>query len=106
MTYSASATGAEYCVGLLSAEEDSDLLDPASWTKERLPVLVTDKTAGLYGPGHNSFTIDENGRDIMVFHARQYDEITGDPLYDPNRHTYLADVELEDGEMVFKPMRL
>ena len=45
MTYSASATGAEYCMGLLSAEEDSDLLDPASWTKERLPVLVTDETA-------------------------------------------------------------
>ena len=106
MTYSASATGAEYCMGLLSAEEDSDLLDPASWTKERLPVLVTDETAGLYGPGHNSFTVDENGRDIMVFHARQYDEITGDPLYDPNRHAYLAGVEWEDGEMVFKPMRL
>ena len=106
MTYSASATGAEYCMGLLSAEEDSDLLDPASWTKERLPVLVTDETAGLYGPGHNSFTVDENGRDIMVFHARQYDEITGDPLYDPNRHAYLACVEWEDGEMVFKPMRL
>lgn len=106
MTYSASATGAEYCMGLLSAKEDSDLLDPASWTKERLPVLVTDETAGLYGPGHNSFTVDENGRDIMVFHARQYDEITGDPLYDPNRHAYLAGVEWEDGKMVFKPMRL
>ena len=106
MTYSASATGAEYCMGLLSAKEDSDLLDPASWAKERLPVLVTDETAGLYGPGHNSFTVDENGRDIMVFHARQYDEITGDPLYDPNRHAYLACVEWEDGEMVFKPMRL
>ena len=47
MTYSASATGAEYCMGLLSAKEDSDLLDPASWAKERLPVLVTDETACL-----------------------------------------------------------
>ena len=33
----------------------------------------------------------------MVFHARQYDEITGDPLYDPNRHAYPACVEWEDG---------
>jgi len=25
--------------------------------------------------------------DILVYHARSYKEINGDPLYDPNRHT-------------------
>lgn len=33
MTFSASSTGADYCVGLLYADETSDLLDPRSWTK-------------------------------------------------------------------------
>jgi GH43 family beta-xylosidase len=41
-----------------------------------------------YGPGHNSFTVSEDGsEDILVYHARTYTEIVGDPLYDPNRHT-------------------
>ena len=25
-------------------------------------------------------------KDIMIYHARPYEEIIGDPLYDPNRH--------------------
>ncbi|MFD9288743.1 family 43 glycosylhydrolase [Streptomyces sp. NPDC060030] len=33
MTYSASATDANYCVGLLTAGQGSDLMDPASWAK-------------------------------------------------------------------------
>jgi hypothetical protein len=26
---------------------------------------------------------------VLVYHARNYTEIEGDPLYDPNRHTRL-----------------
>lgn len=104
MTYSASSTGACYCVGLLSASEDADLLDPRSWSKSRMPVLKTDKEKEIYGPGHNSFTKSEDGsKDIMIFHARQYEKITGDPLYDPNRHTMLMEVKWgEDGTPVFE----
>lgn len=93
MTFSASATGACYCVGLMYALKDSDLLDPASWNKLRYPVLKTDKDKAIFGPGHNSFTKSESGeRDIMVFHARQYDEISGEALFDPNRHTMILEV--------------
>ncbi|MCR2808066.1 glycoside hydrolase family 43 protein [Paenibacillus soyae] len=88
ISYSASATDFNYCMGLLWASEDSDLLDPASWSKSKQPVFRTSETTGQYGPGHNSFTVSEDGLvDIMVYHARNYREIQGDPLYDPNRHT-------------------
>ena len=94
LTYSASATGACYCVGMMTADEDSDLLDPRSWQKSRMPVLCTDEEKGIYGPGHNSFVKSEDGKqDIMVFHARQYKEIVGDPLYDPNRHAMMLNVQ-------------
>ncbi len=96
LTYSASATGACYCMGMLTAETDSDLLDRGSWKKERNPVLQSDHEKGIFGPGHNSFTYDENGREIMVYHARPYKEITGDPLYDPNRHARLLPVKWND----------
>ena len=101
VTFSASDTGIHYCVGLLTADESSDLLDPRSWEKDRYPVLCSDETAGVYGPGHNSFTVDENGDDIMVYHARTETEIVGNPLYNPNRHAMLMRFGWKDGRPVF-----
>ena len=103
LTYSASETGIDYCVGLLSADEDSDLLDPGSWTKSRYPVLCSDASRTIYGPGHNCFTVDVDGNDIMVYHARTETEIEGDPLYNPNRHAMLMRITWgEDGFPQFK----
>lgn len=93
MTYSASETGTAYCVGMMTADEDSDLLDPLSWKKERYPLLKTEVSLSIYGPGHNSFTVDEEGNDIMVYHARTEAEIEGNPLYNPNRHAMLMKVK-------------
>lgn len=102
LTYSASETGIDYCVGMLSIDMDGQLLDPRQWKKERQPVLKTDFKKGILGPGHNSFVQDENGQDIMFYHARQYDEIIGDPLYDPNRHTFRMKIEWNDRVPLFK----
>lgn len=87
MAYSASATDDRYCMGMLTADDTSDLLDPASWIKSKEPVFVSNEAASEYGPGHNSFTMSEDGSaDLLVYHARSYKEIIGDPLNDPNRH--------------------
>ena len=102
VTYSASETGVAYCMGMLTADENSDLLDPLSWKKERYPVLQSDASKGIYGPGHNSFTVDEEGNDILVYHARTETEIVGDPLYNPNRHAMLMKFGWEGDKPVFK----
>lgn len=99
VTFSASDTGVNYCIGLLTAEEGSDLLDPKSWDKNRYPVLSSSEAHGVYGPGHNSFVVDDDGRVVMVYHARTETEIIGDPLYNPNRHAMLMPVVFEDGTM-------
>jgi len=80
----------------MSIDENDDILDPKAWKKERYPVLRSDREKGFYGPGHNSFTKDENGKDVCVFHARTYLEIEGDPLYDPNRHAMLMNVTWDE----------
>lgn len=91
LTYSASATDANYCMGMLIAEDSSDLLNPSSWKKLEQPFRVSDESLGEYGPGHNSFTLGEDGATpLLVYHARNYKEIIGDPLYDGNRHTYVT----------------
>jgi GH43 family beta-xylosidase len=88
VTYSAAGTGAEYSMGLLSAPEDADLLNPQSWSKSSTPVFTTSEAHRIFGPGHNSFTVTPDGKtDLLVYHARSYRDIPGDPLRDPNRHT-------------------
>ena len=87
LTYSASATDARYCLGLLTADANADLLQPASWFKSPKPVLATDEKARVFGPGHNSFTTLPDGRDVIVYHARDYRDIAGDPLNNPDRAT-------------------
>jgi GH43 family beta-xylosidase len=88
LTYSASATDANYAMGMLSARDDADLLDAASWTKSPQPVFTSSDANRQWGPGHNSFTTTPDGKaDVLVYHARNYRDIVGDPLRDPNRHT-------------------
>ncbi len=88
MTYSASATDANYCVGLLTADADADLMDPASWHKSEVPVFKSSPENSVFGPGHNSFTTTPDGQtDIIVYHARNYEKINGEPLHNPDRST-------------------
>lgn len=105
LTYSASATDASYSMGLLTANASAKLLDPASWRKSATPVFKS--ANGQYGPGHNSFTTTPDGKtDVLFYHARNYRDIQGDSLHDPNRHTraqvirWLADGTPDFGEPV------
>ena len=100
LTYSASDTSPAYCVGLLEANINDNLLDPHNWEKKRTPLLKSNPERKLYGPGHNSFTKNEKNEDIIVFHARITDKLLCDnPLYDPNRHAMLGKVEWTDKGM-------
>lgn len=122
-----------YCVCLLYADVNSDLMNPDSWTKYPYPILGTqdltetvkkaDYTAlngtkdvtghgdngllegaegeykGTFGPGHNTFTVDENGNPVIIYHARDWDDeypgATGSNKYglvDPGRHAYARPV--------------
>ena len=88
MTYSASATDANYCLGLLSVKEDSNLLDAGSWIKSDQPVFRSHPGAHQFGPGHNGFTTTPDGKtDILVYHSRNFEKIQGDPLHNPDRAT-------------------
>ena len=100
LAFSASATGPEYCIGLMYADADSDLMSIDSWTKLDKPLLTSDDLIGEYGPGHNSFVKDENGEWIFVYHSR--DEICfngkcgysdGYSLYDPCRSARIRRVK-------------
>ena len=102
LTYSASATDERYAMGLLTLKEGGEPLKAEDWSKSPVPVMVTEEENGLYGPGHNSFTVDEEGRDLLVFHARPYPGFEGDALSDPNRHCFLRLVRYSDkGSPVF-----
>ncbi len=108
VTYSASATDERYAMGLLWADADADLLEPGNWHKSPAPVFVSDPERSVFGPGHNSFTTSEDGAtDLMVYHARNYREIEGDPLWNPDRHACIQPLHWDaQGMPVFgRPQR-
>lgn len=95
VTYSASDTGWRYRMGMLWANYGDDLLNPDSWHKLNKPVFQFSDKNHQYGPGHNSFTTDGND-DILLYHSRNYKEITGDPLDDINRHAHAKKIEYDE----------
>ncbi|KMT64243.1 family 43 glycosylhydrolase [Catenovulum maritimum] len=102
VTYSASATDENYCMGLLSIDDQADLLVTDNWHKADQPVFMTNEAAKMFGPGHNSFTQSEEGEDLLVYHARNYTEIEGDPLWNPDRHTFVKKLNWDQqGNPVF-----
>lgn len=109
LCYSASGTGSEYAIGMLSAEGGTDLLDAACWTKSPYPLLTSKDVDGEEGPGHNSFTVDEDGNVIFVYHARPTSHNSkecgtyGFALEDPCRHARIRRVHwAADGTPILK----
>ena len=106
LAFSASATGPEYCIGLMYADITADLLDINSWTKLKTPLLTSEDLIGEYGPGHNSFVQDENGDWVFVYHSRSEECYKGecgygneDPLYDPCRSAHIRKVKWDESGM-------
>lgn len=109
ISYSASATDENYAMGLLWADEHADLLNPASWHKSPEPVMRSAAEDSVFGPGHNSFTVtDDPAEVLLVYHARTYTEIVGDPLWNPDRHTFVKPLRwsVEGMPLFGKPSRL
>lgn len=63
------ANGYTYTLGLLTADEDADLLDVESWTKAKAPILDFYSVEGEYGSGHNSFFVNDDGELMFSYHA-------------------------------------
>jgi GH43 family beta-xylosidase len=79
ITYSGGATDYRYCMGMLTASDTSDLLDPESWTKSPYCLFWSSSENGQFGPGHNSFTTSsDDSVDVIVYHARPYRDTRGD----------------------------
>lgn len=101
--FSASGTGAEYCIGRLEAAADADLMNPDSWKKLSSPVLSTEMLEDEAGPGHNCFVRDENDELLLVYHARPSAHLTKEcgtffeeSLYDPCRHARIRKVKFNE----------
>lgn len=87
ISYSASATDENYCMGLLWADVEDDLLNKDSWNKLETPVFISSEENLLFGPGHNSFTVSEDGsEDVLIYHARPKKVTEEEPLDVPDRH--------------------
>lgn len=92
LAFSSSSVNDTYCVSYMIAHEGADLLRPESWTKLGYPVLDTSDLVGESGPGHNSFTTDQYGNPVIVYHSRDIDAQGDRGLFDPGRHARVRSV--------------
>jgi GH43 family beta-xylosidase len=71
IVYSASGCWTDaYCLGMLTLKGNGDLLNPASWVKNREPVFSGRPEANAYATGHSSFFTSPDGKeDWIVYHA-------------------------------------
>jgi len=71
LIYSASGCWTEqYCLGMLTASADQDLLESQSWKKSPEPVFTARPEAQAYAPGHCGFFQSPDGtEDWIIYHA-------------------------------------
>lgn len=105
LIYSASGCWTDfYALGMLTASNQSDLMDPASWTKSSQPVFKQSPENGVYAPGHNSFFISPDGKqDWILYHANDQPGQGCGQKRSPRAQRFFWN---EHGEPVFgKPVR-
>jgi len=100
VVYSASGSWTDhYCLGLLTARADGDLLSPASWVKHPDPVFKS--ANGVFGPGHCSFVRSpDDTEDWIVYHAARYPGAGWTRLLRAQRFRWDADGRPEFGPPV------
>lgn len=59
-----------YALGMLTTDQNSDLMNPKSWVKSQEPVFQQSEENKVYGTGHNSFFKSPDGtQDWILYHA-------------------------------------
>ena len=93
--YSASANWTPYsCVGLLTADAESDPLCPESWTKVAEPVFRQSVENEVYGPNNPCFIPSPNGEEwYLMFNARHTQR---DLFLSPQRYVHLQKIEWDN----------
>ncbi len=78
LVYSACDTGTpDYRLGMLIAEETSDLMDRRSWEQYPEPVFQRSDANGVFGPGHNGFFASPDGtEDWIAYHGKTVQHFT------------------------------
>lgn len=68
MTIATNGCSPSYAIKLLSLKEGGNPLNAEDWKAKGYPILATAWNTSEPGPGHSSFTTDENGNDILIYH--------------------------------------
>lgn len=70
LSFSSALVDSTYVVGMITIEKGMDLLNPDCWEKWNYPLLTSRSVEGEYGPGHNAYVTDDDGKVWNTYHAR------------------------------------
>ena len=100
LVYSASGSWTDdYCLGLITASINSDLMNASSWTKRPEPIFKSSNE--IFGPGHHSFTKSPDDKeDWIIYHAARFKGSGWTRLVRAQKFTWNADSTPNLGEPV------
>lgn len=102
MIYFVSVIDENYVMGLLYVDLDSDFMDFVSWIKLQEFVFLINEFKEMFGLGYNSFIVDQDGNDVLVYYCCQYIEIEGDLLWNLDCYMFVKYLKWdENGMLVF-----
>lgn len=95
--YSASANWTTYhCVGELTAEKGSDILNPESWKKSESPVFKSSAAQEVFGPDNPTIIPAPDGEHFYLVYAGLHNETGG-----YNTDVYCQPIKIVDGRPIF-----
>ena len=91
--YSASFCVSEYYkLGMLTIDDTADPMVKENWTKSDKPVFQTSEENGIFGPGHNGFTMSPDGtEDWIVYHGMMQKNLGGKRMLLMQKFTWNSD---------------
>ncbi|MBD3922335.1 family 43 glycosylhydrolase [Paenibacillus sp. PR3] len=111
LSYAGATVDQYYCTAVMTADAGADVMNPDSWTRPTYAALSTEDVLAVEGikphcgPGHNSFSLDEYGNPINIYHARPVPDphvgVGAGGLHDPCRHTMVRPAHIAiDGTLI------
>jgi GH43 family beta-xylosidase len=87
------ASTPDYKLGMLTANESADLLQPGAWKQYPRPVFERVDADEIFGPGHNGFFRSPDGtEDWIIYHAKaSTEDVYSDRTTRAQKFTWNAD---------------
>ena len=80
-----------YKLGMLTIDANKDPMVKENWSKSDKPVFQASEENGIWGPGHNGFTVSPDGTEDWIIYHALLNKVGGKRMLMMQKFTWNAD---------------